>query len=112
LGIPCKTTQVCIFIQDGACDLGEAVLPTQGNENMTPKDEETENQKEEIQADEQKHEDKGGDFTMEPLVECKDVENGTNNRIEDTDVCEVNTTLGRIACVTFSVFFELETPKE
>jgi hypothetical protein len=79
---------------------------------MTPKDEETENQKEEMQADEQKHEDKGGDFTMEQLVECKDIENGTQNRIEDTDVCEVNTTLGLIACVTFSVFFELETPKE
>ncbi|CAL4971599.1 unnamed protein product [Urochloa decumbens] len=46
-------------------------------------DGEIESQKEELQADEQKHEDKGGDFTMEPLVEPKDIENSTKNRTEN-----------------------------
>ncbi|CAN6237103.1 unnamed protein product [Urochloa humidicola] len=51
-------------------------------------DGEIESQKKELQADEQKHVDKGGDFAMEPLVEPEDIENNTKNRTEDTAEAE------------------------
>ena len=229
LGIPCKTTHKCIFIQDGACNLGETVLTTQGSENVTDEDvvqsagddiletsnsidqvkeeqkdecehnssemsgaqneeniihvqdrdisvelltkrgtdeeashalfesdttedgeqisdlnrqpddvalqlqscepdalsigrqdevvqkvdldqeqnedEHIQSQKEELQADEQKHDDKMGDFTTEPLAEPEDIKNGTTNRTEDPDACEVNFSLGLIGCVTLVRFF-------
>ncbi|RLM78582.1 hypothetical protein C2845_PM12G01710 [Panicum miliaceum] len=55
-------------------------------------DEHIQSQKEELQADEQKHDDKAGDFTTEPLVEPEDIKNGTTDRTEDTDACEAEET--------------------
>jgi len=68
-------------------------------------DEHIQSQKEELQADEQKHDDKMGDFTTEPLAEPEDIKNGTTNSTEDTDACEVNISLGLIGCVTLVRFF-------
>ncbi|KAG2655773.1 hypothetical protein PVAP13_1KG036500 [Panicum virgatum] len=55
-------------------------------------DEHIQSQKEELQADEQKHDDKMGDFTTEPLAEPEDIKNGTTNSTEDTDACEAEET--------------------
>ncbi|RLN09687.1 hypothetical protein C2845_PM11G13720 [Panicum miliaceum] len=55
-------------------------------------DEHIQSQKEELQADEQKHDDKAGDFTREPLAEPEDIKNGTTDRTEDTDACEAGET--------------------
>ncbi|KAG2648309.1 microtubule-associated protein futsch-like isoform X1 [Panicum virgatum] len=55
-------------------------------------DEHIQSQKEELQVDEQKHDDKAGDFTTEPFAEPEDIKNGTTNRTEDTDACEAEET--------------------
>ncbi|XP_025815798.1 titin-like isoform X2 [Panicum hallii] len=55
-------------------------------------DEHIQSQKEELQADEQKHDDKAGDFTTEPLVEPEGIKNGNTDRTENTDACEAEET--------------------
>ncbi|KAL6629207.1 hypothetical protein ACP70R_028972 [Stipagrostis hirtigluma subsp. patula] len=54
--------------------------------------EDSESQKEELQADEQKHEDKRDDVATEPLVEPQDIENSTTNTTEGIEVFEAEQT--------------------
>ncbi|TVU33523.1 hypothetical protein EJB05_25346 [Eragrostis curvula] len=55
------------------------------------KDEEVESKKEQLQADEQKHEDTRDDVTIKPLLESKNKENGTT-MTEETDRFEAEQT--------------------
>ncbi|XP_062224166.1 uncharacterized protein LOC133922728 isoform X2 [Phragmites australis] len=81
----CEADALSIAKQD------EAVQKVDLDQQQT-EDEEIESQKEELQADEQKHEDKRDGFTTEPLVEPQNIENGTTNRTEDTDAFEAEQT--------------------
>ncbi|GJM90123.1 hypothetical protein PR202_ga06372 [Eleusine coracana subsp. coracana] len=65
--------------------------------NDTKEDEEVETQKEQLQADEQKHKDESDDGSNEPLVESKNTDNGTTNRTRETDMLELEPSLA--SCV-------------